>query len=473
VSQEIHLLSRKEHNMASEVFFMNDRASNGVQDSLTFKAVKVFRDAGLGELFKPGDTVGIKTHFGEYGVSLNLRPHYVRSIVDEVKRLGGKPVAVECTTMPYSEFASRSTATEMLKTAARHGFTVETLGCPIWVCDGEYGVDDVKVDVPHGVFMKYSYMGRRLQELDAMIVVSHFKGHPNGVIGGAIKNVGIGCASKRGKIMTHAVNHPLYGCLQWSINQQAAATAAQGEYPTLLDRVLMSCPYDAMSYVDGVFAIDHQKCTQCAACYGPVQNTGILVPPQEYLVQAPIMIPDGCSAYVNAIGKDKVGYVSYAVDISPWCDCCNYSDRPLVPNIGVFASKDPVAIDMACTEMSEQSVVEPGSKADEFGFSEPGTERFTNCSGIAKLSQWIQINAAVFNGLGTSEYELVTSEPGEEFEFWMSPYTPANPWGSVHKEAMQALRDKWLVEPYTHDLIQMPYVEMTLKPRGKVAERDL
>ncbi len=159
--------------MASEVFFMNDRAA-ALQESIKFKAVKVFRDAGLGELFVPGDWVGIKIHMGEHGCSLSLRPQYVRSIVEEIKRLGGKPVVVDCTTICFNEYSSRATKEDMLKTAARHGMTEETLTCPIWICDGDYGFDDVKVDVPHGTYLKHTYMGKKLLDLDAMIVLTHF-----------------------------------------------------------------------------------------------------------------------------------------------------------------------------------------------------------------------------------------------------------------------------------------------------------
>jgi uncharacterized Fe-S center protein len=92
--------------MASEVFYMNDRA-NALQESLTSKAVKLFRDAGLDDLVRPGDTVGVKIHMGEYGSTGNLRPQLVRSIVEEIKRLKGHPVVVDCTTMPFNDLGRR------------------------------------------------------------------------------------------------------------------------------------------------------------------------------------------------------------------------------------------------------------------------------------------------------------------------------------------------------------------------------
>jgi len=457
--------------MASEVFFMNDRASS-LQESIKYKAVKVFRDAGLGDLVKPGKWVGVKIHFGEHGCSLSLRPQYVRSIVEEIQRRGGKPVVVDCTTIPFGEYTSRGSRKDMLTTGARHGITEETMGCPIWIGDGEFGENDVKVEVPHGTFLKHSYMGRQLLDLDAMIVVTHFKGHPMGVFGGAMKNVGIGCGSKRGKLATHLINHPIYGIKNWTPNQQAVQAAAQAPHPNIVDRLMNMCPFDCFTFENDTLVWNTDECRQCGGCFGPGLFSGILGPSPEIMLQWANTIPDACSAYVNAIGKDRVGYVNYAMDISPWCDCGNFSDRPLVPNIGVFASKDPVAIDMACLEMTEQAVGTPGSKADDFGFGEPGSERFTNCSGFAGVSQWVQVNSGIYNGMGTSEYELVISKPAEEFDFWMKPYTPTNTWAMVNREALRKM--DWSVDlPYSHKDLQMSMVEMGLKPQGKVAEREL
>ncbi len=456
--------------MASEVFFMNDRA-NGLAESIKYKAVKVFRDAGLGELFKPGDTVGVKIHFGEHGCSLSLRPQYVRSIIEEIQRKGGHPVVVDCTTIVFNEYTSRATRADMLKTGARHGLTEETLGCPIWICDGEYGENEIRVPVPHGTFLTHSYMGKQLLDLDAMIVVTHFKGHPMGVFGGAMKNVGIGCGSKKGKASTHLLNHPLYGVRNWTVNQEAAQAAAQAPHPNPVDRLIEGCPFGCYSWDGENVLFDRAKCVGCSACFGPGMYSGIVGPIPEILVQWANTIPDSMAAYVNAIGRDKVGYVNYGVDITPWCDCVNFSDKPVVTNLGVFASKDPVAIDMACLEMTEQRSATPGSKADDLGFGEPGTERFTNCSGMAGVSQWAQIHSGMYNGLGTSEYELVLSQPAEELDFWMKPYTPANTWGMVHREAMRKM--DWSIEPYTYADLQLSMIEMSLKPKGKVAEREL
>jgi uncharacterized Fe-S center protein len=457
--------------MASEVFYMNDRA-NALQESLTSKAVKLFRDAGLGDLFKPGDTVGVKIHMGEYGSTGNLRPQLVRAIVEEIRRLKGKPVVVDCTTMPFNEYTSRGTAKDMLWTATRHGLTEETLTCPIWVGDGEYGFDEVKVEVPHGTFLKHSYMGAKLLDLDAMIAVTHFKGHPMGVFGGALKNIGIGCGSKKGKICTHLLNHPQYGRLVWTVNPQAAEAMTQGPSPTLAERLERICPFGAMAFREGGFETDVHKCHQCVSCFSVAMFNGLVAPPPEIMLLWALTIPDAFSAYVNAIGKDKVGYLTYGIDVSPWCDCVNYSDRSLVPNLGVFASKDPVAIDMACLEMAESFVATPGSKAEDLGFGDPGTERFTNLSSMAQVSQWAQIHSAIYNGLGTSEYELVVSQPGPETDYWPEMYSVERPWSVVNRNGIRG--GNWELDlPYTFDEARLSLALASLKPKGKAGEREL
>jgi hypothetical protein len=157
----------------------------------------------------------------------------------------------------------------------------------------------------------------------------------------------------------------------------------------------------------------------------------------------PTVISDAASGYVNAMGKDNFLYVNYAFDITPTCDCNMFCDRPMIPNLGVFVSRDPVAVDMACLEACEATSVVPGSKAEEYGFSDPNTDRFTNVSSATKVSQWSQINAAVFNGLGESEYVLVESKPGPESDFWFAPYTPENTIYDVY-------RDQWAADHFDY-----------------------
>ena len=138
--------------------------------------------------------VAIKLHMGEFNNTAYLRPVYVRGLVEKIKSLGGDPMVVDTTTLPYWPFTSRSTALDYLNTVARNGFTQAALGCPIVIADGYIGTDDVKIDLPEGFILKEQYIGTGIALADSMIALTHFKGHPMGTYGGALKNIGVGCA---------------------------------------------------------------------------------------------------------------------------------------------------------------------------------------------------------------------------------------------------------------------------------------
>lgn len=444
--------------MTSPVYFIDDRA-NMPSESLPFKAVKVFRDAGLGELFNPGDTVGIKIHMGERGTTMNLRPQHILAIVDEIKRLGGMPVIVETTTLSLGFASSRATAVDALTTARDHGFTEETMGCPIVISDGEYGFDDIEVNVPNGIFLNHTYMAKFLAELDALISVAHFKGHPSGIFGGAIKNVGIGCGSKRGKLVTHLFNHPDYGYHNWKVNFK---TIEKLNGTGILETLESHCPFGALKFdSNGIFNYEPESCRQCATCRMPVLLMNILEPPQEMNEIFVACIADSCSAYANTIGK--VGYINYAIDITPLCDCVPFTDRPMTPNLGVFASRNPVALDMACLEMALNSVAMPGSSADD-GMPD-SADRFTQHAGTTGASQWIQINAGIHNGLGTNKYQLIQSKPfQDDMEFWMPPYTPEFPWGLLHAEALRSANWAPTTMPYSRKEPRISVKNLSVSP---------
>ncbi|HMK64859.1 MAG TPA: DUF362 domain-containing protein [Thermodesulfobacteriota bacterium] len=180
----------------SKVYFMDDRSSS-IETSLVAKMLTLFDAAGFGEMIQPGSVTAIKLHMGEFNNTAYLRPVYVRALVEKVKSLGGNPMVVDTTTLPYWPFTSRSTALDYLNTVARNGFTQSALGCPIVIADGYIGTDDVRIDLPEGFILKEQYIGTGIALADCMIALTHFKGHPMGTYGGALKNIGVGCASKR------------------------------------------------------------------------------------------------------------------------------------------------------------------------------------------------------------------------------------------------------------------------------------
>jgi len=387
--------------MASKVYFMSDR-STGPDSTLVAKMLAVFDAAGLGEMIKPYDVVAIKLHCGEYNNTGYLRPVYARALADKIKSLGGRPFVCDTTTLTYNPFAGRVTAMDELLTAERNGYSSATLGCPFIVADGFFGTDDQLVDLPEGTVIKETYIAKALAMADVVIVLSHFKGHMTGVFGGAIKNLGIGGQSKRGKLNVHQSKHPKWGLHLSEFNPHLCIGHACAQWQICED----CCPLGLFNVTDHTIDWRAEACINCQACNNVV-TCGVLTRPLGNIDGAAAAMADGALAVVKTVGSDKVGFINMAIDASPGCDCVMWSDRAFVPHIGVFASRDPVAIDTACRDMVNDSPGVVGSKAHEAGVLAPGVPKFAAISSAVGASDSLQINSAVRNGLGTTDYEIL------------------------------------------------------------------
>lgn len=388
--------------MASKVYFMDDRASCA-QDSMVAKMLGVFDLAGFADLIRPRDVVAIKMHMGEWNNTAYLRPVYARALADKVKSLGGVPFVTDTTTMPYGVWSSRVSALDHLLTDERNGFNSGTVGCPVIIADGYFGTDDVRVDMPEGLALKEAFVATGIALADVVIMLSHFKGHGVGVIGGAIKNLGVGCASKRGKFNLHGCGDARYG-LSGSTLQPGVCKGRACPTWELCDQV---CAFGAIHVTETGMVFEPDKCRSCFS-HRSVVSCGALTPPKDWGELNPVAIADAAYGAYKAIGNGRIGYINLAMDISPMCDCIGYADRPIVPNIGVFASTDPVAIDMACVDAVTAAPGIPGSVAETKGVHHPGDIKHDKCSSIMGASQYIQIKSAQKLGLGVADYELVT-----------------------------------------------------------------
>jgi uncharacterized Fe-S center protein len=355
--------------------------------------------------------------------------------------------------------------------AAAHGFCEQTMGCPVEIVDGDYGTEDVKVEIPNGVVMKYVYMAKGILDFDKVIVVSHFKGHMQGVYGAALKNVGIGMASAHGKEAVHFISDHKVGVKTWKIDETAVAKLAAAPRPNTLDYVAGCCPNSAFSYDGKTFTRDPDKCKICGFCFG-FMDSGVYDAQSMSKSLACIVpaIADSASGIINKIGKENCIFATYAMDITPYCDCTNFHDRALVPNIGVFASRDPVALDMACMEAEEDEDVTPGSMADQSATRAPRTERFSNVSSVFHQGQWEQINAACHDGLGNTEYVLVYSKAAPDGDFMLPPYTVQKDFYAVNKETWKNISCD--VGDYSYDAPRVPLEDLRKKPQGKVGEES-
>jgi len=396
----------------SKVFYM-DAHSTSTETSLVAKMLTVFDAANLDKMIKPNDIVAIKIHCGEWNNTAYLRPVYARALADRIKELGGRPFVCDTTTSTYSPWGSRSSELDILLTAERNGYSSATLGCPFICADGFIGTSDFRVDLPEGYLLKEAYVAQAIAAADVLIALTHFKGHSMGVIGGALKNLGIGAQSKRGKLNVHMGGHPKYGL---GAAAEFHPEAFKGKANTPDWEILEECCPFNLWHINENDEIEweREKCATCLGCFGVMGARGILDIPPVNFDAVDVAIADACLAVEKAVGRDKVGYINMAIDVSPRCDCANHSDTPIVPHLGVFASQDAVAIDMACVDAAKKSVGIPGSAAEAMEAHHAGDNKFEAAAATFHgQSEVASINTGHTIGLGSRDYSLVEVDPAD------------------------------------------------------------
>ncbi|MCQ2083974.1 MAG: DUF362 domain-containing protein [Bacteroidaceae bacterium] len=313
----------------SKVYF-SDFHTIALGDGIPKKLYKLIKASGIDQIDMNGKFVAIKTHFGELGNLGFLRPNYDKVIVDIVKELGGKPFLVDCNTLYVG---SRRNALDHLCCAWENGFSPLSVGCPIIIGDGLKGTDDVLVPVNGGEYIKEAKIGRAVMDADVIISLSHFKGHENTGFGGVLKNIGMGCASRAGKMEQHnhgkpKIDHDL--CRGCRLCQKACAS----------NGLVFDEKAKKMN-------VNTDNCVGCGRCIGACNFDAVSF--CEW--NANELLCRRMAEYAKAVLDGRPSYhVSVVRDISPNCDCHCENDVPILPDLGMFASFDPVALDWACVD---------------------------------------------------------------------------------------------------------------------------
>ena len=326
----------------AKVYYSDLRCRPGV--SLLDKLKKLIRRAGSGEIDFDHKLVAIKMHFGEPGNLAFLRPNYAKAVADVVKELGGIPFLTDCNTLYPGR---RKNALEHLDAAYENGFTPLSTGCQVIIGDGLRGNDDVEVPVAGAEYIQTAKIGKAIMEADVVISLSHFKGHEQTGFGGAIKNLGMGCGSRRGKMEQHAEGKP-----------KVKASRCVG-----CRKCTTQCAHDAIAFdAEGKASINWNKCVGCGRCIA-VCNTDAIHPGSDAAMEEL-----GCrmAEYAKAVVDGRPQFhISLVIDVSPYCDCHGENDVPILPDVGMFASADPVALDQACADACLRQQPIPGSHLDE------------------------------------------------------------------------------------------------------------
>ena len=376
-----------DNNKKAQVY-CTDFRTKAFGDGLPTKLQKLMKKAGIGQIDMDGKFVAIKMHFGELGNVSYLRPNYARAVVDVVKKLGGKPFLTDCNTM-YP--GSRKNALEHLYCAWENGFTPLTVGCPILIGDGLKGTDDIAVPVVGGEYVQAARIGRAIMDADVFISLTHFKGHEMTGFGGAIKNIGMGCGSRAGKTEQHSGGKA-------SIDP-AKCRGCQ--------KCLKECANDALSFDARTkkTRVNEENCVGCGRCLGACNYDAIAFTN----FAANELLNRRMAEYTKAVIDGRPCFhVSLVVDVSPNCDCHGENDVPILPDLGMFASFDPLALDQACVDACLQAPPLPGSQLAanlaKRGFVDHH-DHFTNST---PASEWRTcLEHAEKIGLGTRAYELV------------------------------------------------------------------
>ena len=368
----------------AKVYFADFRTT--LTENLQQKLTRLMKAAGADQIDFDKKFTAIKLHFGEPGNLAYLRPNWAKTVADFVKERGGKPFLTDCNTLYVG---GRKNALDHLDSAYLNGFSPFSTGCHVIIADGLKGTDEAYVPVEGGEYVKEAKIGQAIMDADVFISLTHFKGHEASGFGGALKNIGMGCGSRAGKMEQHNAGKP-------QVDQNPCVGCG------MCTRI---CAHDAITITDKKAHIDHNKCVGCGRCIGVCPTDAIGCGYDE----SNIVLNRKIAEYTKAVVDDRPCFhISLVIDVSPNCDCHAENDVAIVPNIGMFASFDPVALDQACADAVNAAPVNPASllcdeherhhihdENDHFHAVHPDTNWQSALEHAEKI------------GIGTRQYELI------------------------------------------------------------------
>ena len=367
--------------MATQNVYFADIRARDPHDSMVSKVNRLFEAAGFGEMIQKNDLTAIKLHFGELGNDSYINPVYARQVVEQVRAAGGKPFLTDSNTL---YLGSRANAVDHIGTAVLHGFDFAVVGAPVIIADGLSGKNTKNVRINKKHFKNVVISGD-IAASAGMIVLSHFKAHEVAGFGGAIKNLGMGCASAVGKQAQHAAR------------------------PMVIEGVCIGCgkctsvcPKSAIHIPHEKSVIDQARCIGCFECMTICPEHAIDIDWETEIPGFVERVVEYASGAVS--GKEhKTGYINFLTKITPDCDCVPWSDAPIVPDIGILASRDPVAIDAASFDLVNG---EKGNPASMLSCNmKKGQDKFRGLR--PNTNPYLQVEYGEEIGLGSRQYKLI------------------------------------------------------------------
>lgn len=368
----------------SKVYFTNLRTTP--TSNLLDKMERVVRRAGIDKIDFTRQFTAIKIHFGEPGNLAYLRPNYAARMATLLRGLGAKPFLTDCNTL-YS--GRRSNAVDHLQSAMENGFNPISAQCNVIIADGVKGTDYREIEINQS-FCRTAKIGSAIADADIIVTMNHFKGHEQTGFGGVLKNLGMGCASVGGKLELHSAAQP-------HIDRENCRGC---------NICVKHCAHDAIHLdANRKAVIDMEKCVGCGQCIALCQYDAAQMGACDTSVNLNCKIAE----YSLAVLRDKPNFhVSFIMNVSPECDCWNHNDAAFVPDLGIAASFDPVALDQACADLVTQAPIIGGNKLSEHHLHETlkDQDKFTLIHPDTDWKSGLEYAEKI--GLGTMRYELIT-----------------------------------------------------------------
>jgi len=372
--------------MPSKVYFIGAQVDRfDYQYSVEGRLERVLEKIDLRKYFSEDELVPIKMHLGNPGAHHTIRPNFIRVVVEQLKKIKAKPFVTD---------SVRIKAYEYLEVANRMGYNPMSLGAPVIIADGIFGSDSIKVKA--GKLLREVSVPTAIYDASSMMVLSHVKGHIDSGLGGAVKNLAMGCVTAvprgcdwreggRGKM-----HFQLDDLMSWD-----------EDLCTFCAICAHNCPTDAITVQEKTFLVDEKRCWRCGRCVRVCPERALTVPTS--MRNFSIALAESAKAVLSTFKRRKVFYISFLFDIQPECDCMAVSDTPVVQDQGILLSDDIVAIDKASLDLIAKAQPLPQSKAEGLKIKK-GSDVFTMLHG--KDSK-IQIETAMRMGLGKSDYKLI------------------------------------------------------------------
>ena len=350
--------------MSAKVFFIPASRQDG-PEKIVRKLKNLLTASEFDSSITDQDFIAVKTHFGERKNTTHIPPWFFKPLAARIRQQGGRPFLTETSTLYVGQ---RSDAVAHLLHAHEHGFSPDVTGMPIIMADGLVGGEEITVPIS-GELQKEVKIASLCGRIQGLVCVSHPTGHIAIGFGGALKNLGMGLSSRKGKMAQHSSVKPVVQenkciacgvCLRW-------------------------CPADAITLGEKA-NIHHEKCLGCGECLTVCRFGAIAF---SWAMEGAVLQKNIAEHALGAVAGKKCFHINYLIDYTKDCDCMGHDQKPLVADIGLFASTDPVALDLACIHAIEKQ----GGKIIELGYP---------------IDPMIQITHAAKIGLGSLEYEIVT-----------------------------------------------------------------